>query len=205
MRRIAVDASLSDYQGAFDQVIDWGSGLGRCAYEYASRFRVVYAQEHSRVFCDLMRRLFRGEAIDGILQVDARRNIHVVESDAVAFAGEAFMHSDLIFMGNLIDRVNDPSTMLRNIVRFIKPHGRLVITSPYTWMTEFTPKQHWIQWIGGYVDANGEMIDTLDGLKSILAPDFVLTRVDDIDMTIVESDTYAQCTSAQLTVWDKRR
>ena len=54
---------------------------------------------------------------------------------------------DFILMANLIDRLPDPAQCLEEIPRFLNTNGLLAITSPYTWLTEYTPKE---KWLGGY-------------------------------------------------------
>ena len=46
----------------------------------------------------------------------------------------------------------------------------LLLASPYTWLTEHTPRE---AWLGGF-KKDGENFSTLDGLKTILQPHFQL-------------------------------
>ena len=76
---------------------------------------------------------------------------------------------DLILAANLIDRLYDPCVFLITIGTRIKRGGFLVLTSPYTWLEEFTKKENWI----GGKRINGENVTTLDALTDKLAKDFV--------------------------------
>lgn len=45
---------------------------------------------------------------------------------------------DVIFAGNLIDRVYDPEAFLRRAVALLTEKSLLVLTSPYYWLEDFT-------------------------------------------------------------------
>jgi len=40
---------------------------------------------------------------------------------------------DIIFAGNVIDRLYDPEAFIKNIYNFLNTKGLLVLTSPYSW------------------------------------------------------------------------
>ena len=73
--------------------------------------------------------------------------------------------------------------------------GLLVISSPYTWMSEHTPVE---KWIGG-VEKNGKQFFTVDGLQELLKPELHLLEVHRIPFVIPDADgtfqyTYSNCT-----------
>jgi putative 4-mercaptohistidine N1-methyltranferase len=105
---------------------------------------------------------------------------------------------DVIFAGNLIDRLYESAQFLGRIHERINTGGFLVLTSPYTWLTEFTNQDHWI----GGKKINGENVTTLDGLKAVLGSHFNL-YVDPIDVPFVIRETARkhQHTIAQMTIW----
>ncbi len=43
---------------------------------------------------------------------------------------------------------------LRSCASLIVPGGLLVITTPYTWLEDYTPKE---LWLGGHLDAQGNV------------------------------------------------
>ena len=71
---------------------------------------------------------------------------------------------DVIFAGNLIDRLYDPEGFLHQVVKFLKPKSILILTSPYTWLEEYTKKE---QWIGGR-EINGKNVTTYERLQEII-------------------------------------
>ena len=74
-------------------------------------------------------------------------------------------------MANLIDRVDNPAKCLEQLPGLLKSGGQLVITSPYTWLEEYTPRENWL---GGFM-RDGQPVQTFDTLKKILAPHFELS------------------------------
>jgi putative 4-mercaptohistidine N1-methyltranferase len=104
---------------------------------------------------------------------------------------------DLVFAGNLIDRLYDPRLFLDGIAERILPGGLLVITSPYTWLEEYTPKA---KWIGGRRE-HGEPLSTLDGLTRTLEPRFSLLHREDVPFVIRETARKYQHSLAEMTVW----
>jgi putative 4-mercaptohistidine N1-methyltranferase len=104
---------------------------------------------------------------------------------------------DLVFAGNLIDRLYDPSLFLDGIATRILPGGLLVITSPYTWLEDYTPKA---KWLGGRRE-HGEPLSTLAGLTRTLEPRFTLLHREDIPFVIRETARKHQHSVAEMTVW----
>ena len=111
-----------------------------------------------------------------------------------------FTDFDLVFAGNLIDRLYDPRKFLESLAPRIRKGGLLVLTSPYTWQEEFTPKE---KWIGGY-KRDGENVTTLQGLEEILGGDFRLLDTRDVPFVIQETARKHQYTVAQMSVWERR-
>jgi hypothetical protein len=79
----------------------------------------------------------------------------------------------------------------------VLPGGLLVITSPYTWLEEYTPKQ---KWLGGRRE-HGEPLTTFAGLCRGLEPEFSLVHREDIPFVIRETARKHQHTIAEMTVW----
>ena len=106
---------------------------------------------------------------------------------------------DLIFAGNLIDRLYDPEKFLDSLAERLNDKGLLILTSPYTWQEESTAKE---KWIGGY-KRDGENVSTLQGLEEILGHDFKLIDTQDVPFVIQETARKHQYTIAQMSVWEK--
>jgi putative 4-mercaptohistidine N1-methyltranferase len=107
---------------------------------------------------------------------------------------------DVVLMANLIDRLRVPQRCLERLPGLVNPGGQLVITSPYTWLEEFTPREHWL---GGF-ERDGRAVSTLDGLRAALAKDFQLTETRDLPFLIREHARKFQWSVAQASIWIRR-
>ena len=109
---------------------------------------------------------------------------------------------NLIFGGNLIDRLPEPVKFLNEVGSFMEPNGILILTSPYSWLEEFTPKE---KWVGGYLE-NGKAVTTNEGLTNILGKSGFeeLKSSEDLRFSIKENDWVFQYTLAWATFWRKK-
>lgn len=107
---------------------------------------------------------------------------------------------DIVLACNLLCRVPDPHAVLRRLGELVKPGGQLVLTSPYTWMEEYTPKRFWL---GGF-EKHGEAVRSLDSLKRGLARTFELEKVEDMPFLIREHSRKFQWSVAQASCWRRK-
>jgi SAM-dependent methyltransferase len=87
---------------------------------------------------------------------------------------------DLVLGANLVCRLPEPRRFLRQLPRLVKPGGQLLLTTPFTWLEQFTPRS---QWLGGRRE---EKIRSADALEAILEPDFELQLTRDLPFAIRE-------------------
>jgi len=78
----------------------------------------------------------------------------------------------------------------------VVPGGQLVITTPYTWLEEFTPRKNWL----GATPHTG---DPLDALRLELKDSFTLTKVQDLPFLLREHARKFQWCIAQATTWQR--
>jgi putative 4-mercaptohistidine N1-methyltranferase len=102
---------------------------------------------------------------------------------------------DFVLMANLIDRLPDPARCLARLPELISGGGWLVITSPYTWMEEYTPREKWL-------DGGGRR--AVSALKEKLEPAFALREVFDLPFLIREHRRKYQWSVAEASVWRRR-
>lgn len=110
-----------------------------------------------------------------------------------------FRDFDLVFASNLIERLYDPKSFLKDIRTRICEGGLLVLTSSYDWQEETTPKE---RWIGGY-KRDGKSVTTLCGLEEILSSDFKLLDTKEIPFVIRKTERTHRYTVAQMSVWER--
>ena len=55
---------------------------------------------------------------------------------------------NLVFGGNLVDRLPIPLSFINSVGNFLNKDGILILTSPYSWLEEYTSKD---KWLGGYI------------------------------------------------------
>ncbi|MFM1997878.1 MAG: hypothetical protein RLZZ111_2265 [Planctomycetota bacterium] len=194
--------------------LDIGCSVGRSAFELARGFGQVDAIDFSARFIQSGVRLQQGGDVLYEIPTEGELTLaRTVSLERLGLAGTgervAFMQGDacnlkalytgydLVFAGNLIDRLYDPALFLGGLADRILPGGWLVLSSPYTWLEEYTPKA---KWIGGRRE-HGEPLPTFEGLRSLLAPRFALVHREDIPFVIRETARKHQHTIAELTVW----
>ena len=109
---------------------------------------------------------------------------------------------DLIFMGNLIDRVYSPRKVLEDMSHRLNRGGLLIIASPFTWLEEYTERS---EWLGGYKDENGETLNSTQALEDALAKDFVRVKAaQEIPFVIRETKRKFQHTLSEFNVFEKK-
>ena len=104
---------------------------------------------------------------------------------------------DVVHLSNLIDRLREPRRCLERLPRLVRPGGQLILTSPYTWLEEFTPKRHWL---GGYREGD-RPVRTLNAIHDLLSDSFVLKETKDLPLLIREHARKFQWSVAQASVW----
>ncbi|MDD2450737.1 MAG: 5-histidylcysteine sulfoxide synthase [Sulfurovum sp.] len=200
------------------RALDVGCAIGRSSFELAREFDEVVGVDFSARFIQYAQLLKEKGVlryripIEGDLESAREVSLANCGLEDVAhkvsfWQGDACnlkpVHQgfDLIFAGNLIDRLYDPGKFLDTLAERLNEEGVLVLTSPNTWMEEYTPKE---KWIGGY-KREERAVTTLDGLLDHLGGDFELIDTKDVPFVIRETARKHQYTIAQMSVWKKRK
>ena len=196
------------------RALDLGCAVGRSSFELARHFPEVIGIDYSHRFIAAAselrdrgqlpyQRLDEGQLSTPLvarLPSDiAPSRIRFEQGDAMDLRADlgAF---DAVLLANLIDRLSDPHRCLARLPGLVKPGGQLVISSPYTWLEEFTPREHWL---GGLV-RDGQPVSTRETLQTILAPDFDLIVVEQLPFLIREHQRKFQWSVAEATIWRRR-
>lgn len=203
--------------GKHKKALDLGCAVGRSSFELARYFDQVDALDFSTRFIRNAINLVKHGEVKYLIPTEGEltelksfklnslglgenvRNIKFSQGDACNLKTN-YDGYDLVFAGNLIDRLYQPKQFLDSITERINAKGYLVLTSPYTWLEEFTEKENWL---GGF-KVNGENYTTLDALKDHLKANFSLVGdPHDVPFVIRETARKHQHTIAQLTIWKK--
>jgi putative 4-mercaptohistidine N1-methyltranferase len=197
------------------RALDLGCAVGRSSFELARHCPQVLALDFSSAFIHVANGLrergsftFKyveeGEIMHShtaVVPSDLeRKRVTFERGDAVNLRLDLGLF-DVVLMANLIDRVDDPRKCLEQLPGIIKAEGQLIITSPYTWLAEFTPRENWL---GGFI-SDGHQVQTFDALKDILSPQFELMRRQDLPFMIREHSRKFQYGISEASIWQRRK
>jgi putative 4-mercaptohistidine N1-methyltranferase len=193
------------------RALDLGCAVGRSSFELARFCSEVVGIDFSQRFVDAAETLRASGALpykridEGELftQLRAVRPSGVDPARVTFEQGDAMGlraglgSFDVVLMANLVDRLSDPEQCLRELKNLVSKGGQLIVTSPYTWLEEYTPKN---KWLGGK-DVQGASRSTLQGLTLCLEDDFALSSVRDLPFLIREHSRKYQWSVAQASLW----
>ena len=103
---------------------------------------------------------------------------------------------DVVLAANLLCRLPDPRVFLERLPGLVKPGGQLLVTTPFTWLEEFTPRKNWIGAREGSASA--------DELRRLLEPNFELRFAKDLPFLIREHARKFQWSVAWGTRWVRK-
>lgn len=199
------------------KALDLGCATGRATFELAKYFNHVTGVDFSARFINVGVQLASGETLRYTLADEGElvsyksrslADLGLAETkDSVEFSqGDAcnlktiFTGYDFILAANLIDRLYNPAKFLSAIHERLNIGGILMLTSPYTWLAEYTPRE---DWVGGF-KKDGESFTTLDGLKAHLGKHFRLIKgPEEVPFVIRETKRKFQHTLSEVTVWER--
>ncbi|MDP6793879.1 MAG: putative 4-mercaptohistidine N1-methyltransferase [Verrucomicrobiota bacterium] len=192
------------------RALDLGCAVGRSTFELARHCTEVIGIDLSESFIHTANQMQKdGQlsyqfAVEGelgqatVAEVPSDLNLTRVrfEQGDATFLRDGLGQFDVILMANLIDRLPCPADCLRQMSGLIVAGGQLIITTPCTWLEEYTPRT---EWLGGS-QALGQA-QTLDALREILSPDFILDAERNLPFLIREHARKYQWSVAQATRW----
>ena len=205
------------------RALDLGCATGRTSFELARAFDHVDGVDFTARFVRLALSLKEAGQVSYALPTEGGlteqrtvrlQDLGLAPHGLADLAGKVGFHQgdacnlkprftgyDLIFAGNLIDRLYSPRRFLEDVHERLNPGGLLVLTSPYTWLEEFTARE---EWLGGHL-RHGQPVTTLRGLHEVLDTHFRLVGAPrQIPFVIRETARKFQHTLAEMTVWEKR-
>jgi len=201
------------------RALDMGCAVGRSVFELAKEFDYVLGLDFSARFIrsalnlkekgsltykiraegDLMEK--KTVSLQEIGLDESKEKCEFFQADACNL-DPRFNSYDLVLAANLVDRLYNPSIFLGMIHDRIVIGGLLVLSCPYSWSEEHTPKE---RWIGGFVDEkSGKEVKTLDGLKDHLSQHFRLVgKPVDLPFVLRETSRKFQYNVVEITVWER--
>jgi putative 4-mercaptohistidine N1-methyltranferase len=196
------------------RALDLGCAVGRSTFELARYCAEVIGLDASEQFIQTARLLREHgsvpyryveegelvtEAIASVPEGVDRGRVRFLHGDAQALP-ETLGPFDVVLMANLLDRLPEPARCLKALGELVNRGGQLIITTPCTWLREYTPRDHWL---GGFA-RDGRPVRTLDSLRLHLDPCFELSLVKDIPFLIREHARKFQWSVAMGSRWNRR-
>lgn len=193
----AVNSWVSQLGIPADRALDLGCAVGGASFALARHFREVVGLDLSSTFIAAAERMRSQRAMsysvpqegDALQHFSAALDADVDTSRVSFRQGSAcdlpadIGTFDAVLAANLLCRVPDPARCLSEASRVLRPGGLLLLTSPFSWMEEYTARQHWL---GGRADEQGRVGGCADALKAALAAEFEVVQEDEMPLLIRE-------------------
>ncbi len=184
--------------------LELGCAVGRSCFELSRICRRVVGLDRSETFIEAARLLQKNGSLLSRVPLEGdqaaerlfslppgvrpeRISFHV--GDALSSPlGDSF---DLLLAANLLDRVPHPAALLQRFSSLLRPGGQLLLTSPFTWLPEYTPRQHWL-------------LPGSERVAALLEPLFTLLRRWDLPLVLREHPRKFQWCLTEATLWRKK-
>ena len=188
------------------RALDLGCAVGRSSFELAPFVDEVVGIDFSQSFVDAAndlqrtgsmayQRLDEGTQSTALTaQVPAaqpRDNVQFEQGDAMNLRADLGSF-DVVHAANLFCRLSEPQKLIDRLPSLVAPGGQLLITTPCTWLAEFTPPEKW---------PTGS---TRDWLKEKLSAHFELAHEQDMPFLIREHARKYQWSVAWGSRWTRR-
>lgn len=202
---------------AFNRVLDIGCAVGGASFHLATKFENVTAVDLSQSFINTANKMkSEGEMSyevyeEGEIVSTHKATVGQAQRDRVTFRRAdacslptEFIDFDAVLIANVLCRLPSPSALLNRLGGergVVKRGGILVITTPFTWMETYTPRD---VWMGGFTDEHGNPHFSADKLKDALNPEFELLDEFDMPLVIREHRRKYQLIYPLATVWKRK-
>ncbi|MEK9773401.1 MAG: putative 4-mercaptohistidine N1-methyltransferase [Opitutae bacterium] len=168
---------LIDKKSSVGRALDLGCAVGKSSFVLAEIAGEVLGIDFSKSFIDAAQSILQNGKLsyhyheegtywkEDVVSIDQiPQNLSFEVGDACNLRDD-IKPFDLVHAANLLCRVSDPMSLLSRLPDLIVPGGQLILTTPFTWLEEFTPQENWL---------NGE--------KSALAVKKVLESAFDLEL-----------------------
>jgi putative 4-mercaptohistidine N1-methyltranferase len=208
-----------------NKALDIGCAVGGSSFELAKTYNHVDAFDFSSSFVNAAKRMqtspesvrFRipieAELVEEVQAVHEKDVTEAIRSKVHFFTGDACQMAamasdgqlskyDGVIMSNLLCRLPNPMACLNDLPAIVNKGGVVVMVTPFSWLTEFTPRS---QWLGGFRDpVTKEPIYSKDILKSIMEErGFEKIHEEQMPLIIREHQRKFQYIISEATGWRK--
>eukprot|EP00934_Nitzschia_sp_Nitz4_P006520 Nitzschia sp. Nitz4//scaffold25_size161228//36694//39737//NITZ4_002420-RA/size161228-augustus-gene-0.124-mRNA-1//-1//CDS//3329544556//6510//frame0 len=207
-----------------NHALDMGCAVGGASFELAKSFDKVDAFDFSENFVEYAKRMQAEEDIRFRIPVEAElfEEVQAVHGEGVSddvlskvnfFRGDAcnldgmsrsgeLGSYDGLIMSNLLCRLPEPMACLNGLSGVMNKGGVVVMVTPFSWLTEFTPRS---KWLGGFYDpVSKEPIRSKDVLKEVMESNgFEKIHEEQMPLVIREHQRKYQYIISEATGWRK--
>ena len=207
-----------------NKALDMGCAVGGSSFELAKTFDQVDAFDFSENFIAAAKAMQAQEQIRFRIPVEAElfEEVRAVHEQGVTpevlsrvnfFTGDAcditnmakdgkLASYDGVIMSNLLCRLPDPLACLNGLGGIVNMGGVVVLVTPFSWLTEFTPRS---KWLGGFYDPVSKApIRSKDVLKEVMENrGFEKIHEEEIPLIIREHQRKYQYIVSEATGWRK--
>lgn len=194
-----------------NRVLDLGCAVGGASFELVRHFSEVVGIDLSELFIETANQIQREGKIEFHRKNEGnnhtflhynldpqinRKRVQFRVGDACALPSNLGQF-DAILLANLLCRLPNPASCLAQLTgpnSLLRPGGLLLITSPYSWLEEFTPENLWI---------GRQSTNSISGLHAILDNHFDLIHEDNLPFVIREHARKFEYIIAHATIWKK--
>ncbi|GBF99408.1 hypothetical protein Rsub_12240, partial [Raphidocelis subcapitata] len=164
------------------RALDLGCAVGRSTFEIAREYEEVVGIDISQTFIDAANAVKAEGGVSYPLRIEGdiaeavtarldpaidRERCSFMQGDACALP-PGLGSFDAVLAANLLCRVPSPAACLAEIDRALAPGGVLVLTSPFTWLEEYTERSKWVGGRAGEAGPDGRPLRCADALKATL-------------------------------------
>ena len=200
----------ADAETRVERALDIGCAVGRSTFELANLADEVIGVDFSESFIGAASRILNGESLRIRRADEGHRGEEVdIAFPAAAELAEGRVHFevgdamnlrphlgnfDLVHAANLLCRLPNPRTFLGRLPDLVRPGGQLVLATPCSWMTEFTPA----------IEQPAADETTLDFLHRHLDEAFEFVSVQELPFAIREHSRKLQLSTSQASLWRRK-
>ena len=187
--------------------LDVGCAVGRSTFELTRFCSQVKGVDLSSSFIEAANRLVREGTHEyrfleegdlfreatAIVPDDQRSGVDFETADACNLPPNLGSF-DVVHAANLLCRLPNPGLFLNNLPNLVKPGGQLLLSTPFTWLEKFTPRENWL--------GSG---DSEEALTRALSPFFAKEKRKELPFVIREHRRKFQFSVSLGTRWRRLR